>query len=108
MLKNLFSNLAESLLIKLAKPPDKCNLNSVIQYCSSFATTANFYLVGTTEKQVLKIMQDIKSSIAPGIDKISRKFLKDGNDILAKPVSFFFFFKKYLFSFFEKYIQKNQ
>ena len=89
MLKNLFSNLAESLVIKLPKPPDKCNLNSVIQYYSSFAVTANFCLVGTTEKQVLKIMQDIKSSKAPGIDKLSEseKFLKDGDDILAKPLS---------------------
>ena len=87
MLKNLFSNLAESLVIKLPKPPDKCNLNSVIQYYSSFAITANFCLVGTTEKQVLKIMQDIKSSKAPGIDKLSEKFLKDGDNTLAKPVS---------------------
>ena len=29
--KNFFSNLAESLLVKLAKPPDKYNLKSVIQ-----------------------------------------------------------------------------
>ena len=28
--KNLFSNLAESLLTKLSKPPDKYNLKSVI------------------------------------------------------------------------------
>ena len=32
-------------------------------------------------------MQDIKSSKAVGIDKFSGKFLKDGADILAKPVS---------------------
>ena len=32
-------------------------------------------------------MQDIKSSKAAGIDKLSGKFLKDGADILAKPVS---------------------
>ena len=59
----------------------------MIQCYSSFAITANFCLVGTTEKQVLKIMQDIKSSKAPGIDKLSEKFLKDGDDTLAKPVS---------------------
>ena len=85
--KNFFSNLAESLLIKLPKPPDKYNLKSVIQYYSSFAITTDFCLVGTTEKQVLKIMQDIKSSKAAGIDKLSGRFLKDGADILAKPVS---------------------
>ena len=32
-------------------------------------------------------MQDIKSSKATGIDRLSGKFLKDGADILAKPVS---------------------
>ena len=32
-------------------------------------------------------MQDIKSSKAAGIDKLSGTFLKDGADILAKPVS---------------------
>ena len=87
MLKNLFSNLAESLVIKLPKPPDKCNLNSVIQYYSSFAVTANFCLVGTTEKQVLKIMQDINSSKTARVDRLSRKLLKYGDDILAKPIS---------------------
>ena len=44
-------------------------------------------MVGTTEKQVLKIMQVIRSSKAAGIGKISWKILKDGGDILARPVS---------------------
>ena len=30
-------------------------------------------------------MQDIKSSKAAGVDKLSGKFLKDGANILAKP-----------------------
>ena len=85
--KNLFSNLVESLLIKLPKPLDKCNLKSVIKYYPSFVITTDFCLVDTTEKQVLEIMQDIKSSEAAGIDKLSGRFLKDGADILAKPVS---------------------
>ena len=80
------NSLAESL-IKLPNPPDKCSLKSVIQYYSSFAITADFFVVGTTEKKVLKIMQDIKSFKAAGVDKLSGKFLKDGADILAKSVS---------------------
>ena len=32
-------------------------------------------------------MQDIKSFKAARVDKLSGKFLKDGADILAKPVS---------------------
>ena len=85
--KNLFSNLAEPLLIKLPKPSDKYNLKSLIQCYSSFEITADFCLIGTTEKQVLKIMQDIKISKGAAVDKLSGKFLKDGADIQAKPVS---------------------
>ena len=74
--KNFFSNLVESLLIKLLKP-DKYILKSIIEYYSSFAITADFCLVGTTEKQIFKIMQDIKSSKTAGVDKLSERFLKD-------------------------------
>ena len=87
ILKNLFSNLAEPLLIKFPKPPDTYNFKSVIQYYSSFAITADFCLIGITEKKVLKIMQDFKSSKTTGVDKLSGRFLKDGADILVKPVS---------------------
>ena len=76
----------KSLLIKLPKTPDMYILKSVIQYYSSFAVTTDFCQVGTIEEQVLKIMQDIKSSKAAGIDKLSGRFLKDGAYILAKPV----------------------
>ena len=85
--KNLFSNLAKSLLIKLLKPPDKYYLKSVIQYYSSFAITADYCLIGTTEKQIFKIIQDIKGFKTAGVDKLLEMFLKDGADILAKPVS---------------------
>ena len=84
--KNVFSNFAESLLIKLSKPPDKYNLKSAIQYYPSFTITADFCLVGTTEKQVLKIMQDVKSSKAVEVEELSGRLLKDGADILAKPI----------------------
>ena len=71
--KNFFPNLVESLLIKLLKP-DKYILKSIIEYYSSFAITADFCLVGTTEKQIFKIMQDIKSSKTAGVDKLSERF----------------------------------
>ena len=50
--KNVFSNLVESPLIKPPKPPNTSNLKSVIQYYSSFAITADFCLVVTTDKKV--------------------------------------------------------
>ena len=74
MFKNFFSNLAESLLSKLPKPTDKYNPELVIQYYSSFEITADFCLVGTAEKQVLKIMQDIKSSRAAEVDNFRESF----------------------------------
>ena len=47
--KNFISNLVAYLLIEHSKPLDKYNLKSVIQY-SSFASTADFYLIVTTEE----------------------------------------------------------
>ena len=49
--KNVFSNFAESLLMKLPKSLDRYNFKSVIQNYSSFAITTDFCLVGTTEKK---------------------------------------------------------
>ena len=87
ILKNFFLNLAESLLIKLPKSLYKFNLKSVIQYYSSFGITVDFGLVSDTEKQGLKIMQDIKSFKAAGVDKLLRRLLNDGANIPAKLVS---------------------
>ena len=43
--------------------------------------------MSSTVKKVLKIIQNIKSSKAAGVDKLWGSFLKDGADTLAKPVS---------------------
>ena len=47
--KNLFSNLAKSLLIKLPNPPDKYNSQSMIKYYSSFTVSDDFCLSNTSE-----------------------------------------------------------
>ena len=85
--KNLFSNLAKSLLIKLLNSPDKYNLQSVIRYYSSFTISDDFCLSNTSEEKVLKIMKNIENSKAAGVDKLSCWFLKDGPNILTKPIS---------------------
>ena len=61
MFKDFFSNLAESLLIKLPSI--------------------------TSEEEVFKTIKNINISKAAGINNISGKFLKDGAEILAKPLS---------------------
>ena len=77
-LKNTFSNLAESPLIKLPNPPHKHNLQSVIRHYSSFMISDDFCLDNTFEEKVLKIMTNIDISKAAGVDRLSGRFLKDG------------------------------
>ena len=50
----------------------------------------DFCLSNTSEEKVLKIMTNIEISKAVGVDKISGRFLKDGANILAKPISTFY------------------
>ena len=85
--KYFFSNLAESLLIKLPNAPNKYNIESVFQYYSKFIIEKPFHLSITSQEEVFKIIQNIGISKAAGIDNLSGKFLKDGAEILAKPLS---------------------
>ena len=85
--KDFFSNLAESLLIKLPNAPNKYNIESVFQYYSKFIIEKPFHLSITSQEEVFKIIQNIDISKAAGIDNLSGKFLKDGAEILAKPLS---------------------
>ena len=47
----------------------------------------DFCLSNTSEEKVLKIMTNIEISKASGVNKLSDRFLKDGANILAKPIS---------------------
>ena len=85
--KNIFSNLAKSLLIKLSNPPDKYNLQLLIRYYYSFTISNDFCFSNTCEEKFLKIMTNIESSKVAGVDTFSGRFLKDGANILAKPIS---------------------
>ena len=40
-----------------------------------------------SEEEVLKIMTNIESSKSVGVDKLTGRFLKDGTNILVKPIS---------------------
>ena len=82
--KNLFSSSAKSLLVKLPNPPDKYNLESVINYYSSFTIANDFSLNKTSENKVLKIILKIEISKAAGIDKLSGWFLRDAAEILSR------------------------
>ena len=81
------SNLAECLLKNHPNSPTKFDMNSVHQYCKNIEPKDNFNLTLTTERKDLEILQCIDISKAAGIDKISGRFLKDGENILAKPIA---------------------
>ena len=49
--KHFFSNLAKSFLIKFWSPPDKCNLQSVIRYYSTFTISDDFCLSSTSKQK---------------------------------------------------------
>ena len=49
----------------------------------------DFCLNNTFQEKVLKVMINIESSKAVGVDKLSGRFLKEDTNILAKPISAF-------------------
>ena len=40
------------------------------------------------QETVLKLLEDVNENKAAGLDNLSRKFLKDGETVLAKPISY--------------------
>ena len=54
-------------------------------YYSKFIIEKPLHLGDTSEDEVFKIIQNIDISKAASIDNLSGKFLKDGDEILAKP-----------------------
>ena len=60
---------------------------SVFQYYSKFIIEKAFHPCITSIEEVFKIIQNIDISKAAGIDNLSGKFLKDGAEVLAKPLN---------------------
>ena len=82
-----FSNLAEHLVSKVPNPSNKLGVLSVGQYYSHLVLTKKFHLLPTEKDYIIKILRDIDTSKAAGIDKLPGRFLKDGANALAKPVT---------------------
>ena len=74
ILKGFFSNLAESLLIKLPNAPNKYNIQSVFQYYLKFIIEKPFHLSITSQGEVFKIIQYINILKAARVDSLSGKF----------------------------------
>ena len=86
--KDFFSNLAKELVNKLPNPPCKFGAESIKRYYKHFNLgKQKFTLHHATEESVLKLLEGINPTKAAGLDNLAGKFLKDGAQILAKPVS---------------------
>ena len=71
-----YSNLAENLVIQLPNPSNKYGMLSVAQYYSHLGLTKKFDLLTTEKDYILKILRDIDTSKAAGIDRLLGRWCK--------------------------------
>ena len=87
--QKFYSNLASNLVDKLPAAVNKFGLHSVeVYYKNVLQLQENKFIFHTIESNsVLKLLKNVEVNKAAGIDNISGRFLKDGADILATPVT---------------------
>ena len=86
--KSFFSNLAQNLVSKLLPSPNVFTESKVATYYDDIKfKDLNFEFPETSPEKILNILKDLNPSKAAGIDNLSGKLLKDGADILARPIS---------------------
>ena len=83
--KDYYSNLAGNLLKKLPKAPNKFALNTVFQHYKGIIQSDSFNLDTVSENTILTILKNTNICKAAGLD--SGCFLKDGAEVLAKPIT---------------------
>ena len=73
---------------KLPSAPNIYGMNSVLRYYNNLnVEPESFSLNFCNEENVRIILKDINISKASGIDNLTGRFLKDGAEILCKPIS---------------------
>ena len=84
--KDYYSNLAGKRLKKLPKPPNKFTLNTVFQHYIGIIQTDFFNLATVSENTILNILKNTNVSKAADVGNLYGRFLKDGAEVLAKPI----------------------
>ena len=79
--------MAENLVNKLLNPSYKYGVFPVAQYYSHLGLTKKFDLLPTEKDYVFKILRDIDTSKAAGINRFPGRFLEEGTNVLAKLVT---------------------
>ena len=86
--KNYFSGLAENLLLKLPQAPKIFGYASTCMFYRPYNIVPNgFKFSQTNVTTVSKILENIDSSKAAGIDNLGGKFIKDGTQVIAFPIT---------------------
>ena len=87
ILKTFYSELAGNLVKMLLKPPLKFNTDKTMTFYKKLnPNIGKFELVCITGETIKKLLCCLDVSKAPGIDEISPRFLKDGTEVLTKPL----------------------
>mgnify|MGYP001792126289 FL=1 len=86
--KDYFSELAGKLLSKLPISQNVFGISSTANYYKELLDSTNkFEFSKVTVAAVAEILKNVEPSKAPGIDSLSGKFLKDGANVLAVPIT---------------------
>ena len=86
--KTFFENLANDLVLKLPNAPNIYTLAKTLLYYNSLGLSSNsFNLTHISEEDMRKCLTNLSPDKASGIDNLSGKFLKDGANVLALPIS---------------------
>ena len=71
-------------MAKLSQLPNQYTFNFVSDYYRKHAISENFKFILTAEDTLFKLLENMEVKKAVRTDQISRKFLKDGTQILRK------------------------
>ena len=86
-LKSFYSELTRNLVRKLPKPPLQFNTDKTMMFYKKLKLNIEkLELVCITEETIKKLLCCLDVSKASGMDDISPRFLKDGVEVLAKPI----------------------
>ena len=85
--KKFYENLAQSLVDKLPPAPNKYNNETTKAYYDNMNINNQLKFKEIGADQIYEILKQTNASKAPGIDKLSGTFIRDGAEFLANPLS---------------------
>ena len=86
--KNFFETLSTNLVNKLPTHTNIFGLDSVHSYHSDFNLhIQEFHLQPTNHESILKLIKERNPAKPAGIDQIEGRFLQDGAQVFAKPIT---------------------